>query len=97
MKSEIPTVIWVMKGSSELSPGLSEAMSSKTPTKIGTMKPTITSRITTASPNTKAGYIIAERIWRFSASIFSSWKATRSSASSRRPEPSPERTIERKS
>ena len=61
------------------------------------MKATIASRMTNARTKTKAGYIIAERIWRFRASSFSRWKAIRSSASSRRPEPSPERTIERKS
>ncbi len=86
-----------MNGSSAVSPGWSAASSSKTPMKTGTMKATTASMITTATANTKAGYIRAERIWRLSASIFSRWKAMRSSASSSRPEVSPERTIERNS
>ena len=60
------------------------------------MKETTAIRMTNASAITNIGYIIAERIWRRRASSFSKWKATRSIASSRRPEPSPERTIERK-
>ena len=90
-------MIWVRSGSSALSPGFSAAISSKMPTKTGTMKATTAIMIRTATTSTKAGYIIAERTWRRRASSFSSWKATRSSASSRRPEPSPERTIARKS
>ena len=40
-------------------------------------------------------WVVAERTWRRSASRRSSWWATRSRASSRRPEPSPASTIER--
>jgi hypothetical protein len=93
---EIAMVIWVRNGSSADSPGVSEAISLKIPAKTGTMNATTTSITTTAAEKMKAGYIIAERICRLRASIFSSWKATRSSASSRRPELSPERTMERK-
>ena len=49
----------------------------------------------TAKPKTSAGYIIADLTWRLSASAFSTWKAIRSIASSRRPDCSPERTIAR--
>ena len=59
------------------------------PTKTGTMKATTTVITTIASAKTTAGYIIADFTWRLSASSFSSWNATRSSASSSRPEPSP--------
>ena len=93
--SEALTVIWVGSGSAELSPGVSSAISMKIPAKIGTMKATTTIITTSAKPKTSAGYIIAERIWRFRASSFSSWKATISSACSSWPEPSPARTIER--
>ena len=40
MKSETPTVIWVINGSSADSPGVSAAISSKMPTKTGTMNAT---------------------------------------------------------
>ena len=45
MKSETPTVIWVRNGSSALSPGVSEAISSNTPTKTGTMNATTATMI----------------------------------------------------
>ena len=62
--SETATQIWVGSGSSALPPGLSSAMSSKMPTKTGTMKATTASSTTTAKTKTSAGYIIAERTWR---------------------------------
>ena len=64
MKSEMPTVIWVIQGSSEDSPGFSAAISSKIPTKTGTMNATTAAMTRMASPKTTAGYIIAERTWR---------------------------------
>ena len=85
MKSEIPTVIWVMNGSSFGADGFSEAISSKMPTKTGTMKATTTTITTAARTKTTAGYMSADLTWRRRASSFSSWNATRSSASSRRP------------
>ena len=94
---EAPTVILVSSGRVASSPGVSAAISSKTPAKTGTMKATTASITTSASANTKLGYSIAARIWRLRASSFSRWKATRSSTSSSLPEPSPERTIERNS
>ena len=45
-KSETPTVIWVISGSSVLSPGFSLEISSKMPTKTGTMKATTTTMTT---------------------------------------------------
>ena len=96
-KFEIPIVIWVIVGRSADSPGWSATASLKALAKTGTMKMTTASMIRMAAVKMKAGYIIAERICRFRASIFSSWNATRSSASSRRPELSPERTMARKS
>ena len=48
-----------------------------------------------AAVKTSAGYISADFTSRRSASDFSMWVATRSSASSRRPDCSPERTIAR--
>ena len=93
--SETLTVICDMNGSSAWPSGTSSASSSKMPTKIGTMNATMMIIAKTAKPKTSAGYITAERIWRRSASSFSSWKATISSADSRRPEPSPAATIER--
>ena len=60
------------------------------------MKVTIASSTTTAKPKTSAGYISADLTWRRRASVFSTWKATRSSASSSRPDCSPERTMARK-
>ena len=95
MKSEIPTVIWVINGSSARRAGFSAAISSKMPTKTGTMNETTTTITTAARTKTTAGYIIADLTWRRRASSFSSWNATRSSASSRRPAPSPAPTIER--
>ena len=95
MKSETLTTICVIIGSSADSPGVSAAISSKMPTKTGTMNATTATITRTARVKTTAGYIIAERTWRRRASRRSSWWATRSSASSRRPEPSPAATIER--
>ena len=92
--SETPTVILVIAGSSELSPFSCE-ISSKMPTKTGTTKATIATITTIATEKTIAGYIIADFTWRLSASSFSSWAATRSSACSSRPDPSPASTIER--
>ena len=65
-------------------------------TKTGITKATIATRTTAAKPKTSAGYISADLTWRRRASAFSTWKAIRSSASSRRPDCSPERTIARK-
>ena len=59
---EIAIVNWVIIGSSADSFGFSEASSSKIPAKIGTMKATTAIVTTIASPRTKLGYIIAERI-----------------------------------
>jgi hypothetical protein len=95
-KSENVTIAWVNFGRSEDSPGWSATASLKASAKIGTMKMTTATMISIATAKTKAGYMMAERIWRFRASSFSSWKAIRSSASSSRPELSPERTIARK-
>ena len=64
--------------------------------KIGITKATIATRTTAAKPKTSAGYISADLTWRRRASAFSTWKAIRSIASSRRPDSSPERTIARK-
>ncbi len=93
---DAPTQIWVGSGREELSPGLSAAISLKMPTKTGMMKATTATSTTTATTKTSAGYISAERTWRRSESAFSTWKAIRSSASSSRPDCSPERTIARK-
>ncbi len=62
-----------MNGNSLGALGFSAASSSKMPTKTGTMKLTTTIMTTAARPKTTAGYIIAERTWRLSASSFSSW------------------------
>ena len=63
--------------------------------KTGITKATIATITTTAKLKTSAGYISADLTWRRRASAFSTWKAIRSSASSRRPDCSPERTIAR--
>ena len=87
-------MILVISGSVASLP-FSSASSSKMPTKTGTMKITTASITSSATPKITAGYIIADFTWRRSASSFSSWAATRSSESSKRPAPSPALTIDR--
>ncbi len=62
IRSETVTVIWVMNGSAALSPGVSEASSSKMPAKTGTMKATTAVMTITAKVKTRAGYMSAARI-----------------------------------
>ena len=76
-------------------PGVSSAISTKMFVKTGTTNAQTAAMTRIAITRTADGYIIAERTWRLSASSRSSWFATRSRASSRRPEPSPACTIER--
>ena len=66
------TVIWVMKGRSALSPGVSDASSSKIPANTGTMNATTAVITITANVKTSAGYMSAARICRRRASSFSS-------------------------
>ena len=93
---ETSTQTWVGPGSPEASLGCSAASSLKILTKTGMTKTTIATSTTSAKPKMSAGYISADLTWRRSVSAFSTWKAIRSSASSRRPDCSPERTIARK-
>ena len=65
-------MIWVITGRLVSVLGLSALISLKMFTNTGTMIATTRIITTSASPNTTAGYVIAERTWRRRASSRSS-------------------------